>query len=115
MNFTSFFRPIRTVLLVAVVICVIAFCTGSSYLYAVLYIVCCAIGFGFWLLANAWGDETVEAPSEYFIPKKRKEYEAAEQMLSAEAEGSHPCTHWSYKECMCKGACTCHWRQNDKT
>lgn len=23
----------------------------------------------------------------------------------------HPCDNWSIKECMCKGACSCHWAQ----
>ena len=21
----------------------------------------------------------------------------------------HSCTHWNADECMCKGACSCHW------
>ena len=23
----------------------------------------------------------------------------------------HPCDHWLYDRCFCKGACSCHWKQ----
>ena len=26
---------------------------------------------------------------------------------------THPCDHWWYEECECKGACSCHWKQRD--
>lgn len=39
----------------------------------------------------------------------KEEYERNEKN---EKEGViHPCDHWDAKQCMCKGACSCHWRE----
>lgn len=26
----------------------------------------------------------------------------------------HPCDHWLADKCMCKGACSCHWKESLK-
>jgi len=28
---------------------------------------------------------------------------------------THPCDHWWFENCVCKGACSCHWRKEDES
>jgi hypothetical protein len=39
------------------------------------------------------------------------ENEWIEKRNSENESSTHPCDYWFPSDCMCKGACSCHWKQ----
>ena len=35
--------------------------------------------------------------------------------LQENLSNTHPCDHWHHQSCMCKGACSYHWKEQPKT